>query len=92
MRRFTITVSDEHAQVLDALAHLDARIEGYTGRTGAWLAENVRRYAEAHRNDKSVVAALKNRESYQAARAKGGTVVDLMDRLRRGHHLDEGAS
>lgn len=51
MRRFTITVSDEDGQVLDA----------------------------AHRNDKSVLAALANRRAYQAAKA-GTNVVPFPGR------------
>jgi hypothetical protein len=65
-RRYTVSLSAEEADVLDAVAHLN----GYTGRPGAWIGDQVRLLVLAKRGDADVKRLIRAREQYQQSRGR----------------------
>lgn len=65
-RRYTVSLSAEEAEVLDAVAHLN----GYTGRPGAWIGDQVRLLVLKRKGDQDVQRLIRAREQYQAGRGR----------------------
>jgi hypothetical protein len=61
-RRYSYTLDEEQADVLDALALLN----GYTGRGGAWVADQIRRFLATKADDPDVVDLLEARRKFRA--------------------------
>lgn len=61
-RRFTVSLSADEADVLDAVAHLN----GYTGRPGAWIGDQVRQLVLERKGDDDVKRLSQAREQYPA--------------------------
>jgi hypothetical protein len=59
--RYTISLNDEEAAVLDALAHLN----GYTGRPGAWVGDQVRLLVNRRSGDPDVKQLIQARAHYR---------------------------
>lgn len=65
-RTFTISLSAEEAQVLEAIAYLN----GYTERPGAWVGDQVRILVARRSGDDDVQRLIRAREQHQATRGR----------------------
>jgi hypothetical protein len=75
--RYTISLTDDEATVVNAVAALN----GYAGRPGAWIGDQVRIMVTARRKDAAVQRAIRAKQQYQASRP---------DRVRHGFGVIDG--
>jgi hypothetical protein len=88
VKRFTVSVDDDTAEVLASLAHLD----GFTGRTGAWIADRMTLAAQQAATHADVVADLANRRSYQEVQAAQARTSSATGKPYRFGVIDGGQS